>query len=460
MLERIKGLLTGSDDRVRARRDALTAFVVRVASAGILYLSQVALARWMGGTDYGIYVYVWTWVLVLGGVSHLGLNMGVMRLAPELREQGDLDLLRGLLSSSRWLTLAVATLIATGGGAVIWILGSRIASPYLLPLALALICVPIYALTDLQDGIGRGQRWMATALVPPYVLRPLVLLALVTAAHYADLPTNATTAVLAAIAATWIAGAVQTVLVETRLAREVPRGPGRYQIRVWIASSLPLLVVGAGEILLQNTDVLVLSQFVPPDQVAIYFAAAKTMSLVMFVHYAVGSAVANRLATLNARGDRAALESFVADAVRWTFWPSLAAALVLLAVGWPLLALFGERFTDGYPIMLVLVLGFLTRSAFGPGELLLNMLGEQRRLSQALAAAALLNIGLNLALVPLMGMLGAAAATALSLATVALLNARIARRRLGLETSILATLARRRSGVSGIRPTPSRNSDA
>jgi hypothetical protein len=43
------------------------------------------------------------------------------------------------------------------------------------------------------------------------------------------------------------------------------------------------------------------------------------MALIMFVHYAVGSAVANRFAALNARGDREALNAFVRDAVNWTF---------------------------------------------------------------------------------------------------------------------------------------------
>ena len=102
--------------RSRAQRDAVMAFTVRVASAGILYLSQVVLARWMGGFEYGIYVFVWTWVLVLSGVSHLGLPTAMIRLLPEYLQRGEHGLLRGLLLGGR----AVAVLSAPPSPARPW----------------------------------------------------------------------------------------------------------------------------------------------------------------------------------------------------------------------------------------------------------------------------------------------------------------------------------------------------
>ena len=45
-------------------------------------------------------------------------------------------------------------------------------------------------------------------------------------------------------------------------------------------------------------------------------------------------------------GDVEAVRIAARDAVRWTFWPSLAASVVVLALGWPMLRLFGERGGD------------------------------------------------------------------------------------------------------------------
>ena len=61
---RLRGWRGDRSDRSVAQRIAGAAFLIRVASAGIVYLGQVLLARWMGSFEFGIYVYVWTLVSV------------------------------------------------------------------------------------------------------------------------------------------------------------------------------------------------------------------------------------------------------------------------------------------------------------------------------------------------------------------------------------------------------------
>ena len=50
--------LADGSDRSLAQKFAGGAFLIRVFSAGLLYLSQILLARWMGSFEFGIYVYV------------------------------------------------------------------------------------------------------------------------------------------------------------------------------------------------------------------------------------------------------------------------------------------------------------------------------------------------------------------------------------------------------------------
>ena len=61
-------------EHLLAQRLAGTVFLIRVVSALLAFGSQVLFARWMGSFEFGIYVYVWTWVLLFGQAIDLGLG--------------------------------------------------------------------------------------------------------------------------------------------------------------------------------------------------------------------------------------------------------------------------------------------------------------------------------------------------------------------------------------------------
>ncbi len=436
LYEGLSAVLSGRGQGADVGRDTITVFLTRALSAGILYLSQIVLARWMGKLEYGVYVSVWTVVLVLGGIGNLGLLTTMMRLVPQYRARGDLDLARGLVRYGRGVAISAGSAIAALGLLVLHAFPGLVSHAFVMPAYLALVCLPLISLGDTQDGLGRGLRWMNIALLPPYVLRPALVLITMIVARGIGLPMTAETAMGSAVAATWLAAMVQYMALRKHLPDVVGHGPSATKLREWLGMSLPLLAVSLSELVLQNADVLVLARHLSSGEVAIYFAAAKTISLITFVHYAVGSAVANRFATLNAEGDKAMLTFAVREAVRWTFWPSLAVAAALLIVGEPLLRLFGPSFTAAYPVMLILAVGFLARAAMGPSELILNMLGQHRTCAVNSAAAAVVDVVLCVSLVPVMGLYGAAVATSSALLLAALLNAFVASKRLGLDIAV------------------------
>ena len=79
VIARLRSVLAGSSGASVTKRLADTIFIIRIVSAALAYLSQILLARWMGGSDYGVYVYVWTGVLLLGSMMDFGISASAQK---------------------------------------------------------------------------------------------------------------------------------------------------------------------------------------------------------------------------------------------------------------------------------------------------------------------------------------------------------------------------------------------
>jgi len=433
VMARLRSMLGGSGEASLTKRLAGTIFIIRVISAALAYLSQILLARWMGGSDYGVYVYVWTWVLLLGSMMDFGISASAQKIIPEYRACGEHELLRGFLSGSRWMTFAVSALVSVLLAIAVDGLSPWIDANAITPLFIGCLTLPAFVVANTQDGIARSHDWMRLGLMPQFIVRQSLIIGFTAGAFALGFDLGATPAMLASAAAVWIAMIGQMIVLNRRLGRHVRPGPKAYDFRGWLAISLPILMVEGFYLLLSYTDVLVLQQFRSSEEVGVYFAVVKTLALVSFIHYAMSATTAHRFAEYHASGDRARLSAYVAHAIKWTFWPSLAATILLLAMGKPLLWLFGPQFVVGYDIMFVAAIGLVVRSAIGPVERLLNMLGHQHICALAYALAFAMNVVLCVALVPRFGGHGAAAATSISLVFETVLLFWIVRKRLGLH---------------------------
>jgi O-antigen/teichoic acid export membrane protein len=433
LVARLRSVLGGSGEASLTRRLAGTIFLIRLISAALAYASQILLARWMGGSDYGIYVYVWTWVLLLGSMMDFGISASAQKIIPEYRARGDHALLRGFLSGSRWMTGIVSAAVSLLLAGLVKALSPWIEPGAIVPLYLGCLTLPAFVVANTQDGIARSHDWMRLGLMPQFIVRQSLIIGFTAGAFALGFHLGATTAMLASLAAVWGAMLGQMIVLNRRLSGHIEPGPMAYDFRGWLGISLPILLVESFYLLLSYTDVLVLQQFHASQEVGVYFAVVKTLALVSFIHYAMSATTAHRFTEYHAAGDTARLAAYVSHAIQWTFWPSLAATVLLLALGRPLLWLFGPQFASGYPIMFCAAVGLVVRAAIGPVERLLNMLGHQRICALAYALAFAMNLVLCLALVPKFGGYGAAAATSLSLTFETVLLFWIVRGRLGLH---------------------------
>ncbi len=436
--ERFDSMIGGDGDSAVSGRIAIFAFAIRIFSAAIAYMSQVFLVRWMGAFEYGIFIGVWVAAVIIGGLACMGFQTGIIRFISEYRTSGENDYLRGAISGSILWAVISATLIAMAGSAGVFAFGEYLDSYYIIPIYLAAVCLPMLSLQEVQDGVARAHNWPVVALVPTFILRPIIIIIVMIAAVWLGFPADAPTAMIATIIATYLASLWQFYLLSRRLKTAVPTGPRRFMPGQWLAITMPIFLVEGFYNLLTNVDILLVSHFMEPDQVSIYFAAAKTLALVHFVYFAVKAAAAHRFSIYLTSGNQVRYEQFIRETVHWTFWPSLGFALLMLVLGRYFLMLFDASFVEhGEPVIWILTIGIIARASVGAAESVLTMSGEQKTCAMVYAATLAVNLVLNWNLIPVYGLSGAAMATSVALVFESFALYAAARRRLGLHIFII-----------------------
>lgn len=401
-------MLMSDDPNAVARRMSLITFAIRLISAAIVFGSQIILARWMGDFEFGIFVLVWTSAVIVGNLSTFGLSTTLVRFIPQYRMSDNVNELRGIMLTARLFAILAATLIAAIGLGLIMTFRDAMESYYVLPFMLGALTLPMIALGDTLEGMARAHTWPIKALSPTYIVRPSLLLIFMLGAIVLGYQPEAQTALIAAILATYLTTIFQLITITNSVDKILPDGPKTHNYAQWASVSFPIFLVEGFLFLLSNADVLFVGVFLPPDQVAIYYASAKTLVLVHFVYFAVKAGAAQRYAQLIHAGPSSELAQFVRSSARWTFWPSLAVGIIVLLLGKTLLSLFGESFTQGYPLLFILIIGAVLRSSIGPAETLLNMSGNERLCAVIMGATLLTSVVLAMTLIPTYGLQGAA----------------------------------------------------
>ncbi|MDO9411558.1 MAG: oligosaccharide flippase family protein [Pseudolabrys sp.] len=431
-IARIKAILSERSDSRLAQMVAGKVFMVRVANAILALLTQVLLARWMGSFEFGVFIYVWTWVLMIGAISDMGLSSAARRFIPEYTELKAFDKLRGFLAGSLWLALGIATAIGATGALAVWLLAPWMDNYLVIPLLLACVMLPSYGLVQVQSDIAQSYDWPNLAFLPFYIIRTSAIIVLMGIAWLIGAPTDAMTAIYISIITIYAITIGQLLVLNRRLKTKVPAGPKTYEPKVWLGTALPIFVVEGFYLMLTYVDIIALQHFASPEDVAVYYAGARLLAIVAFVYFAIAGATTHKFSQFHVSGDQARLASFFRETIRWTFWPSLLVCAAILICGKPLLRLFGPGFEAGYTVMFILAIGMMARAAVGPAERLLNMLGDRKQCASIYALAFVINLVLCIILIPRMGIEGAAASVSTALVAESIFLYYFARRRLAM----------------------------
>lgn len=434
--------LQGGEPRASRMAEALSRLIhrhgaaggalgVRLGAAGLAYLLQIVLARSLGSADYGTFSFAWSLVTIGGFLATLGFGQIGVRFLAQYHESGQHGLAWGFLLTGLSASLAGSLAIAIVALALFPLIENGYGALCCHVLAIGLIALPFFALTDFMEGVARSQGWTIRALVPPYLVRQGAIMLLLLMALVVGRQVTAETAMIAALAATITAALVQAALLVDKLDEVLPPAPATYDLAEWRKAARPTLLSDIALLARQNIDLILLGLMAPPAAVGLYFAATRIASLLGLIDFAVSAAFGHKFA--RAAKEEGGLAALYAEARRLTFGPGLLAALVLILAAPLIMMLFGPDFATAVLPTQILLLAGAIRLAIGPAEDALSMAGHPEAVWRANAIGALVMAILCLLLTREMQAAGAALAAAGGTVAASLMLAINLRRHLGVS---------------------------
>ena len=163
-------------------------------------------------------------------------------------------------------------------------------------------------------------------------------------------------------------------------------------------------------------DTLLIGALATTREAGIYTAASRYIQIGSFVLLAVIQVIAPQISDLFARQKIGEAKAVYQTATWWLIlltWPGY---VMLACFSVPFLRIFGPGFVEGASVLSILSLAMLIAMACGPIDVVLLMAGKSSWNLLNTVVALSLNIGLNLLLIPRLGISGAAIAWAVSIA--------------------------------------------
>lgn len=407
----------------------------RVGGVVLAYAAHVLLSRLLGLHGYGIYVIALGWALVLTLPARMGFENSALRYSTIYLEEGRSGLLRGFVEAAAAavvvssLVAALAMVLLAGRfsrelpfGALIW--GAAAVLPF--------------ALLSVASALIRTTRRIFASQFYDQLLRPGLLILLLGGAAILGSSLDAPdTLALTAIAATL---SLVALLIHLRhvLAPALRAAADFSEWRAWFSLSLPLLVMGAMQELLNQLEIILLGSLAGPREAGLFSAAWRLASLAPFALVALSVASGPLVASAHHRRAWTELHAITRLSARLGLGFAALASVLLLVLGRPLLAIFGPEFPQAWPALAILLAGALVNAFTGIVGYLLTLTGRQAQALVIFGATVVVSLGLNLVLIPRFGIIGAAVASASAMCASNLAMLIYVRWTLGIDSSAIA----------------------
>lgn len=416
-------------------KDTIKIMAIQGLGMALSFASHALMARFFGAEEYGIYVYCLTWVTVVVALSRAGASSAIVKFTSIYFSKRNDSKLSALVKYFTYRILLVSLLMSLAILLLSMVFIDDRVSPYLPDLHVALIIVPILALTVVRQSFLRGIGKVSISNLLDQVIRPGLFLFLFLMLFWTNFVTNDA---LHALILNAFVSAFIAILGAVIARRWFPLSGAHFELnskqkKEWKTTAGIMTVGTASNLLLKNADLILIGVLLDPTSTAHYAVASRLANLAAYPLNAVNVVVQPLFARLYAHSDIDSMQKIMTWAVRFLFFFSIIIWLLVYFAGKFALGLFGDSFIASYTSMIILVAGIAARSFVGPVGNLLNMTGQHKAVAKFMLFGAFFNIVMNLLLIPDFGIVGAAISTATVQLIFPIHASRIVTRKIGVK---------------------------
>ncbi|MGH9123785.1 MAG: oligosaccharide flippase family protein [Acidimicrobiales bacterium] len=406
-------------EMVGLAKGGLLNLVATVISQLVLLGLTIYVARRLGRNAAGVYFEAYAFLQLLSLLALSGFRAGLTRFVAVNLAEGDRAAMRGMVRLGLGITTPAAMVF---GGALFasagWMSRAAFNEPALTEgLRLVGISLPALSLSSAALSATQGFRTMKPYALVGFVFEPVLRLSLtivlVSRSH------NVEGALIALAISSWAEALAALVWLRILMGHRVRHQRPVYQWRRLMSFSIVSWLASLASTGLVWADTLLLGIYKTGSQVGLYTSSTRLVTLATFVATPITASLAPRIADLYHRRLDTALGRLYTASTSWIVRLSIPAFVVLLVFPHEALRLlFGQRFVAGASVTVILSLGSIVDSATGPCGLMLNMSGRITVSMLDNVGALVLNVALNLVLIPRYGIVGSAVAWAVALVAV------------------------------------------
>lgn len=387
------------------------------------YLYTLLLARWVGSEFLGIYSLANSVRLISEVFGKMGMEIGVMRFVSLLNPDIEKKKIQRLIGSAVKMTMAFSVVIMAGllvsSG---FIVTHILKGPPLLKIVLMVfaIAIPFNAITLVVAFATQGFKRLKYKIFITQFLNPTILLVVMIISFWFI---SVEVALMAPMLVSSIIGFIVMFAVLKKLTgvknQQLLKAPFDRELLVF---SYPLMFVTILLTLMHWMDILMLGAFTNASTVGLYHPAARTAGLLQALLTSFLSIYSPMIAQFHAESDQKNMSGSYKLVSRWLLTFSIPVALIFLVYPQKVMLLFGAEYLPSANVLIVLTAATFIHAILGAAQSTLSMTGHTRLLLWNAIGAFIINIILNIILIPNYGMIGAAWATLISLFVISLLR--------------------------------------